>query len=84
MPIEKTDCLGVIGVDTGSLWVGDPCYSQPGKTIDWDRHLDWLYEHGMDKATIDGAWVGTTYGDGGYKVYIGSDGEQRYLIVELG
>jgi len=76
--------VGVIGVDAGLCWVGDPCYilhkDEPPKDIgkSWGEFCDIitpLDESGTVQLNYDlgspglGVVVSTGYGDGEYPVY---------------
>lgn len=88
---------GVIGVDAGLCWIGDPCYilddrserpSDIGKT--WVEFCDRLSGR-EDKCVAQwkhaddypglGVTVGTGHGDGCYQVYVRRDGSGRVMAV---
>lgn len=89
--------IGVIGVDAGLCWVGDPCYvlhkDQPYPEIgtSWDEFCDIIHD---EEPTIDrgykqfgkclGVCARTGYGDGLYPVYADiDDGVVKSLTVEF-
>lgn len=82
--------VGVIGVDAGLCWIGDPCYvvskdaSHVFKT--WDEFCDQLSEDeisGVKQWNSSkgrpglGVSVSTGYGDGEYPVYVKRNQEGR-------
>lgn len=70
--------LGYIDVDSGSVWIGDPCYLV--RDEDW-KALSKQYIKALDKHEVYvaiphkkghpgmGIMAGTLYGDGSYPVY---------------
>jgi len=90
-PWEK---VGVIGVDAGLCWVGDPCYCVTPDATDhpaptWKQFCDMLgddyptakqfnYEMGHEGL---GVCVSTGYGDGLYPVYVKKNAEGRIVRV---
>lgn len=90
--------IGVIGVDAGLCWVGDPCYilhkpkkEQPkaiGKT--WREFCDKLTDKDVMQFDYDrghaglGVCVSTGYGDGCYPVYAEfEDGRVARITVDF-
>ena len=86
--MAEREYVGTVGVDSGSIWVGDPCYvigedSSYG-VKDWDEYCDKLFAN--DPKLLNpvheplgsqiGLSIGCFGGDGGYPVYItrGRDG----------
>jgi len=77
--------IGVIGVDAGLCWIGDPCYilhtAEPPKAIgnSWEEFCDILHEDNRYPTCKQfcydlghaglGMVVSTGYGDGTYPVY---------------
>ena len=85
--------VGVIGVDAGLCWIGDPCYcvtpdstEHPAQT--WSEFCDKLFEDTSDTKQWNhklghsglGVSVSTGYGDGTYPVYVKRNSEG--LITE--
>lgn len=70
--------IGIVDVDAGLCWIGDPCYLANGKgpMQDWRKfcdqldhengHQKWQHELGHDGLGVS---VSTGYGDGSYNVY---------------
>lgn len=93
---EKLEEVGLIGVDAGVCWVGDPCYilhaekapADIGKN--WGEFCDKLEEKGrpaqfnydMGHAGL-GVVVSTGYGDGSYPVYVRRNSEGRIAEVRV-
>lgn len=86
--------VGIIGVDAGLCWIGDPCYcvtpdanSHPAKT--WKEFCDLLPDNDMTKQwnypnghSGLGVSVQTGYGDGTYPVYVKYNNEGRVSEVK--
>ena len=88
--------IGIIGVDAGLCWVGDPCYilHRENKPNDigenWEDFCSTFYEHeddGFRQYSYDvghaglGVCMTTGYGDGVYPVEVRRNKEGR--IAEL-
>jgi hypothetical protein len=91
--------VGVVGVDAGMVWIGDPCYCvtpdascHPAKT--WMEFCDLLHEGGFDSRGHQqfnvstgiaglGVAVSSGYGDGVYPVYIRRNEEGRVAGVRV-
>ena len=64
--------IGDVSVDSGTVWIGDPCYivpeSKDEELLTWE---DWCADKGSDSAKemLNGLWSDTCYGDGIYPVY---------------
>lgn len=88
---------GVIGVDAGLCWIGDPCYcvtpdanSHPAKT--WDEFCEKLHRmetdgvaqwnYALGHAGL-GVSVETGYGDGTYPVYVRRNREGRVIEARV-
>lgn len=81
--MTKWKQVGVIGVDAGLCWIGDPCYLKSGELPweDWHKFCDKIYdlENGKDQGVTQfnyelghpglGVLTTTGYGDGIYPVY---------------
>jgi len=84
---------GVIGVDAGLCWVGDPCYVMHARPKDiGENWLDFCERLGDSHPTVRqfhydmghpglGVCVSTGYGDGGYPVEVRYNAEGR--VAEL-
>lgn len=91
--------VGVIGVDAGLCWVGDPCYcvtpdatNHPAKT--WKEFCNKLFKSKTYKNLYTqwdyakghpglGVTVDTGYGDGEYNVYVKKNYEGRIAEVKV-
>lgn len=88
--------IGVIGVDAGLCWIGDPCYimgtdatEQPAAT--WAEFCKKLTDNDFQQWNFKlghpglGVSVSTGHGDGTYPVFIerGYDGRVKRVIVEF-
>ena len=75
---EDWEKVGVIGVDAGLCWVGDPCYcvtpdcnSHPAKTwLEFCDKLEKIEKDGVAQWAGIGVSVSSGYGDGEYPVYV--------------
>ena len=91
--------IGSVGVDSGLMYVGDPCYIVGAdstimrKTPTWDEFYKAYLDHD-DRVSIVapvtaeaslGIAVSSGYGDGVYPVYadFGADGVIRRLTIEF-
>jgi hypothetical protein len=87
--------VGTIDVDSGTCWIGDPCYcvtpdarNHPAKN--WEEFCSKLSESNFDRIGFtqftSGVCVHTGYGDGEYEVFVKSDGnrisEVKIVFVE--
>ncbi len=92
----KRKRLGFVGVDSGMVMVGDPCYfvgmdaEINSRCSSWVEGCERVFcvpgqerDEGMDVFGL-GVAVATTHGDGVYPVFleVGDDGRRR-LVVEL-
>lgn len=91
------ETIGVIGVDAGLCWVGDPCYcvtpdAGNHPAVSWAAFCERLDQSGHDQQGFTafpyalgheglGIAVSTGYGDGEYPVQIRRNAEGR--IAEL-
>jgi hypothetical protein len=90
--------VGVVEVDSGHVWIGDPCYvldltqgrpRELGKT--WDDLIPKLVSHDAVQWNFDAGnpglavTVASGYGDGGYvvKVRRASDGYVKAVMIEF-
>lgn len=88
---------GVIGVDAGLCWIGDPCYcvtpdctEHPAETwgefcdqlSDDDFHAPKQWNYKAGHAGL-GVSVSTGYGDGTYPVYVRRNSEGRIAEVKV-
>lgn len=88
---------GVIGVDAGLCWIGDPCYILHQKENpaaigkDWGEFCDILGEDYPTVKQFDydmgheglGMCVSTGYGDGVYPVFVTKNSEGRVVRVTI-
>lgn len=77
---------GVVGIDSGTCWIGDPCYilhcdhekNRPELGEDWSDFCDKLnplvtqFDHALGYPGL-GVVVSTGYGDGVYPIYVKYD-----------
>jgi hypothetical protein len=93
---EEWEEVGVVGVDAGLVWIGDPCYilhpenppEEIGKTwIDFCDKLDWeetthqfRYDNGGEGL---GVVVSSGYGDGTYPVFVRRTRDGRVAEVRV-
>ena len=92
---EKWEQIGVIGVDAGLCWLGDPCYvlhtDKTPKSIgkNWSEFCDIITKKDNHQFNYDaghpglGVVVSTGYGDGCYPVEIRRNDEGRIAEVRV-
>lgn len=94
---RKWEKVGIIGVDAGLVWIGDPCYvfhkeNEPPKELgkNWSEFCDILFEkekRQTNQFNYDlghpglGVCVPTGYGDGEYPVLVQRNKEGRVMKV---
>jgi hypothetical protein len=91
---KERKLIGQIGVDSGTIWVGDPCYLLQGKRPkslgkDWDELVDKTFDNGKCLLPTSfnydmgheglGVMSKTKYGDGSYPVYMVGDNDGIYI-----
>ncbi len=95
--MSQWEKVGVVGVDAGLLWLGDPCYcvtpdrdEHPAKT--WDEFCNKLKNTEKNRVTQWnykmgheglGVSVSTGYGDGCYDVFVKRNHEGRIAEVKV-
>jgi hypothetical protein len=93
--VKTKKLIGHVGVDSGTIWIGDPCYILQGERPknlgkDWSELVDkTLDKDGKCKLPISfnydmgheglGVMSSTLYGDGVYPVYMVGDNEGMYI-----
>lgn len=96
MERNKWEKVGVIGVDAGLCWIGDPCYvvSKDASNVfeTWDEFCSQLFKneisgvkqwnYAMGHAGL-GVSVSTGYGDGEYPVYVKRNTEGRITEAKV-
>ena len=86
--------IGIVGVDAGLIWIGDPCYcvtpdanEHPAQT--WSEFCDKMGEDNHKQFNFDlghaglGVCVCSGYGDGTYPVFVRTDREGRVIGVRV-
>lgn len=88
--MEKWEKIGVVGIDTATLWMGDPCYMKylPEDKVDISRAnspKEWTYPKTVPAAGRPGVGVSVnTYGaDGTYDVLAKKDSKGRVMAVKI-
>tara|TARA_Y100000031_G_scaffold104658_1_gene115114 strand:- start:61 stop:369 length:309 start_codon:yes stop_codon:yes gene_type:complete len=90
MKMKDKKIIGYIGVDSGTIWVGDPCYIIHKDKLPKSLGTDWFdlcgktdelpksfnYELGHEGLGVM-SW--TKYGDGQYPVYMIGDNDGIYI-----
>lgn len=97
--LERFERAGVIGVDAGLCWIGDPCYvvtpdctEHPARS--WNEFCNLLQEEGHDQRGFTqfecrrgpdglGVCVSTGHGDGVYPVYVRKNQSGRIAEVRV-
>tara|TARA_R110002051_G_scaffold94181_1_gene163914 strand:+ start:3490 stop:3810 length:321 start_codon:yes stop_codon:yes gene_type:complete len=92
--IVTTKLIGKVGVDSGTIWIGDPCYilsDERPKALgkDWSElghktfkdgkcQLPMSFNYDMGHEGL-GVMSSTKHGDGVYPVYMVGDNEGMYI-----
>lgn len=83
---EYWEKVGVVGVDTGQVWIGDPCFqyeNNPKRRPETGHEgvTEWDSQDGIRQV---GVTVDSGYGDGFYDVFVQrSDGRIAAVMVEF-
>ena len=92
--IVTTKLIGKVGVDSGTIWIGDPCYilsDERPKALgkDWSELGHKTFKDGKCQLPISfnfdmgheglGVMSSTKHGDGVYPVYMVGDNEGMYI-----
>ena len=85
--------VGVIGVDAGLCWVGDPCYIlHQGEELpdflgkNWSEFCEKLHKDSSGATQFGhsfGVAVSTGYGDGCYNVFVKHNSEGRIAEMKV-
>jgi len=91
--LERAEKVGVVGVDSGTIWIGDPCYLRPedgedlrqyqGPFDDWHAFVDKLNKGPFNKSP-PGVQFNYKRGHAGLGVVVqsfGGDGTYPVYIV---
>lgn len=91
------ELVGYVWVDSGSIWVGDPCYvigtDADHDKLSWSEFCGKWFDHMNpvpNAKEVLGTGIGfaieTQYGDGSYPVFItiGENGRPKKVEIELG
>lgn len=69
--------VGEVGVDSGLIWIGDPCYQ--GISVEKG-----FFDGPKPKEYTEGVCTPTGYGDGSYRVYVQrKDGRVMKIMVDF-
>lgn len=97
--MNKWEKIGVVGVDAGLVWIGDPCYcvtpdanEHPAKT--WKEFCDKILKHGIHEKGFQqfnyklghpglGVCVTSGIGDGVYEVFARRNSEGSIMEVRI-
>lgn len=77
------DYAGTVGVDSGQVWVGDPCYIIGDNPVSWDQYTDALDYTKTTQPVAGGMVVSSGYGDGVYSVYVRRTKEGRVAEMRI-
>jgi hypothetical protein len=84
--MSKRELVGYCGVDSGLIWIGDPCYlkkSEFSKSEDWSGFCDSLRDIKLPIENNSGVLTQSGYGDGQYPVYVTKDKEGYVKKMEI-
>lgn len=80
------ELVGYCGVDSGLIWIGDPCYlkrSQFTKDEDWPEFCESLRKIELPSENNFGVLTDNRIGDGEYPVYVHKDKDGRVRKMEI-
>ena len=81
----KRELVGYCGVDSGMIWIGDPCYIKHHEELNnsekWNLFCQNLEDIPGEK--YQGVLTHTRYGDGEYPVYITKDKDGNVKKMEI-
>ncbi|KLU10629.1 DUF4241 domain-containing protein [Kocuria sp. SM24M-10] len=93
---DTPEYIGDVGVDSGLMWLGDPCYvmgdDAPTRVPKWGEFVDRTFDpkYQIDEAGVSqpvgeklGMAVSSGYGDGLYPVYITRNSEGRVATLTV-
>lgn len=91
MNLNRFTKIGEFTVDSGLVWIGDPCYIDANDTPpfdDWNTFVERFYPPEGEKRLIqftEGVGVQTKHGDGCYPVYamLDNKGNHRGLFIDF-
>lgn len=83
--MPKWEAVGEAGVDSGTVWVGDPGYLVTDDE-EWVEFAGGKGEPEVEKTGVaskrDGIWIGNFGGDGQFPVYVQRDA-QGYVTAAM-
>jgi hypothetical protein len=87
----REELVGHCGVDSGQVWIGDPCYVMEDMFGGGDEPTGGMYDEccrvTLSKEAAGEAALGvssaTNYGDGNYPVYVTYDGGGRPTSLRI-
>jgi len=80
------ELVGHCGVDSGLIWIGDPCYlkdSEFSKSEDWQGFCNSLRDQTLPVENNSGVLTTTRFGDGEFPVYVTKDKDGRVKKMEI-
>jgi hypothetical protein len=78
-----------VGVDSGTIWIGDPCYLVGLTREDWEAAVEAVHAKNADpdlqnvSELRNGQWISTLYGDGSYEVTVERNEHGRPVRVTI-
>ena len=80
------ELVGYCGVDSGLIWIGDPCVlkrSEFADPKDWDGFCNSLRDTELPTENNSGVLTDNRIGDGEYPVYVTKDKDGRVKKMEI-
>ena len=84
--MPKRELVGYCGVDSGLIWIGDPCYIKDTEFADekdWSGFCNSLKDERVTKENNSGVLCGDFGGDGEFPVYVTRNKDGRVKKMEI-
>ena len=84
--MPKRELVGYCGVDSGLIWIGDPCYikdTEFAKESDWSGFCESLRDDNIPCENNSGVLTDNHIGDGEFPVYVTRNKDGRVKKMEI-